>query len=39
MMEKAEKLKQLRLLAAGMCIRAYEVEPTAPGVDTPECIE
>ena len=39
MMEKAEKLEQLRLLAAGIRIRAYEVEPTGPGVDTPECLE
>lgn len=39
MAEKAEKLEQLRLLAAGWRIRAYEVEPTGPGVDTPECLE
>ncbi|GLO57633.1 hypothetical protein PPUJ20066_36690 [Pseudomonas putida] len=39
MMEHAEKLEQLRLLSAGYCIRAYEVEPTGPGVDTPECLE
>ena len=39
MMEKAEKLEQLRLLAAGMRIRAYEVAPTGPGVDTPECLK
>lgn len=39
MMEHAEKLEQLRLMAAGYCIRAYEVEPTGPGVDTPECLE
>jgi len=39
MMEQAEKLEQLRLLAAGFCIRAYLVEPTGPGVDTPECLE
>ncbi|QLJ15634.1 3-deoxy-manno-octulosonate cytidylyltransferase [Pseudomonas putida] len=38
-MEHAEKLEQLRLLAAGFCIRAYLVEPTGPGVDTPECLE
>ncbi|MCO7596019.1 MULTISPECIES: 3-deoxy-manno-octulosonate cytidylyltransferase [Pseudomonas] len=38
-MEHAEKLEQLRLLAAGYCIRAYQVEPTGPGVDTPECLE
>ncbi|AVD94347.1 3-deoxy-manno-octulosonate cytidylyltransferase [Pseudomonas sp. SWI36] len=39
MMEHAEKLEQLRLMAAGYCIRAYIVEPTGPGVDTPECLE
>jgi len=39
MMEEAEKLEQLRLLAAGYCIRAFEVAPTAPGVDTAECLE
>ncbi len=38
MIELAEKLEQLRLLAAGMRIRAYQVEPTGPGVDTPECL-
>ncbi|CUI66627.1 3-deoxy-manno-octulosonate cytidylyltransferase [Achromobacter kerstersii] len=38
MMEQAEKLEQLRLLAAGMRIRAFCVEPTGPGVDTPECL-
>lgn len=38
MMEHAEKLEQLRLLAAGLRIRAFEVEPTGPGVDTPECL-
>lgn len=39
MIEDAEKLEQLRLLAAGYCIRAYLVDPTGPGVDTPECLE
>jgi 3-deoxy-manno-octulosonate cytidylyltransferase (CMP-KDO synthetase) len=39
MLERAEKLEQLRLLAAGMRIRAFRVEPTGPGVDTPECLE
>lgn len=39
MAERAEKLEQLRLLAAGLRIRAYEVAPTGPGVDTPECLE
>lgn len=38
MIEQAEKLEQLRLLAAGIRIRAFEVEPTGPGVDTPECL-
>lgn len=38
MIEQSEKLEQLRLLAAGMRIRAFEVEPTGPGVDTPECL-
>lgn len=39
MIEMAEKLEQLRLLAAGISIRAFKVEPTGPGVDTPECLE
>lgn len=39
MAERAEKLEQLRLLAAGLRIRAYEVAPTGPGVDTPECLQ
>jgi 3-deoxy-manno-octulosonate cytidylyltransferase (CMP-KDO synthetase) len=39
MVEHAEKLEQLRLLSAGYCIRAYVVEATGPGVDTPECLE
>lgn len=39
MIEQTEKLEQLRLLAAGLRIRAFEVEPTGPGVDTPECLE
>lgn len=39
MTERAEKLEQLRLLAAGLRIRAYQVAPTGPGVDTPECLE
>ena len=39
MVEHAEKLEQLRLLAAGFCIRAWVVEATGPGVDTPECLE
>ena len=36
MAEHAEKLEQLRLLVAGFRIRAFIVEPTGPGVDTPE---
>ncbi|WP_238738913.1 3-deoxy-manno-octulosonate cytidylyltransferase [Pseudomonas putida] len=39
MIEAAEQLEQLRLLAAGYCIRAFTVEPTGPGVDTPDCLE
>jgi 3-deoxy-manno-octulosonate cytidylyltransferase (CMP-KDO synthetase) len=39
MLEKAERLEQLRLLHAGFRIRAFEVEPTGPGVDTPECLD
>ena len=39
MLEKAEKLEQLRLLYAGFKIRAYIVKPTGPGVDTPACLE
>ncbi|MFG0353808.1 3-deoxy-manno-octulosonate cytidylyltransferase [Pseudomonas sp. zbq_5] len=39
MIEQTEKLEQLRLLAAGYCIRAYLVEPTGPGVDTAECLD
>ncbi|WP_434772241.1 3-deoxy-manno-octulosonate cytidylyltransferase [Pseudomonas entomophila] len=39
MLEHAEKLEQLRLLAAGYSIRAYPIEPTGPGVDTPEGLE
>ncbi|MBC7985419.1 MAG: 3-deoxy-manno-octulosonate cytidylyltransferase [Sphingomonadaceae bacterium] len=34
--ECAESLEQLRFLAAGIEIRVIEVEPTGPGVDTPE---
>jgi len=39
MLEKAEKLEQLRLLYAGFRIRAFEVLPTGPGVDQPQCLE
>jgi len=39
MIESAEKLEQLRLLHAGVSIRAFQVEPTGPGVDTPESLQ
>jgi 3-deoxy-manno-octulosonate cytidylyltransferase (CMP-KDO synthetase) len=39
MLEKSEKLEQLRLLYAGFRIRAFEVSPTGPGVDQPQCLE
>lgn len=39
MEEQAEMLEQLRLLHAGVRIRVWEVPPTHPGVDTPECLE
>ncbi|KAA0911370.1 3-deoxy-manno-octulosonate cytidylyltransferase [Pusillimonas sp. ANT_WB101] len=39
MMEHAEKLEQLRLLSAGIRIRAFEVDEAGPGVDTPACLE
>lgn len=38
MIEQAEKLEQLRLMAAGLRIRVFEIAPTGPGVDTPECL-
>ncbi|MFZ0255875.1 MAG: 3-deoxy-manno-octulosonate cytidylyltransferase [Gammaproteobacteria bacterium] len=38
MLERAEKLEQLRLLHAGFRIRVFPVAPTGPGVDTPECL-
>lgn len=37
--EEAEQLEQLRFLAAGMRIRVNIVDPTGPGVDTPEDLE
>lgn len=37
--EEAEKLEQLRFLYAGYDLRAFKVEPTGPGVDTPESLE
>jgi 3-deoxy-D-manno-octulosonate 8-phosphate phosphatase (KDO 8-P phosphatase) len=39
MLEDVEKLEQLRLLYAGYKIRVWKIEPTGPGVDTPECLE
>jgi 3-deoxy-D-manno-octulosonate 8-phosphate phosphatase (KDO 8-P phosphatase) len=38
-LEQTEQLLQLRLLSAGINIRAFQIEPTGPGVDTPECLE
>jgi 3-deoxy-D-manno-octulosonate cytidylyltransferase len=38
MVENAECLEQLRLLVAGIRIRAFNVEPTGPGVDTLSCL-
>lgn len=37
--EDAEGLEQLRLLHAGFRLHAFKVAPTAPGVDTPRCLE
>lgn len=39
MLEQAELLEQLRLMHAGIRLHAFEVAPTGPGVDTPECLE
>jgi 3-deoxy-manno-octulosonate cytidylyltransferase (CMP-KDO synthetase) len=39
MLEQTEMLEQLRLLSAGVHIRAFKTQPTGPGVDTPECLE
>lgn len=39
MLERSEKLEQLRLLHEGYRIRAIEVAESAAGVDTPECLE
>ncbi len=39
MAERAEGLEQLRFLDAGIAIRMLRVEPTGPGVDTPEDVE
>ncbi|WPL20125.1 cytidylyltransferase domain-containing protein [Thiorhodovibrio frisius] len=38
-LEQTEQLEQLRLLAAGIRIRVFEVAPTGPGVDTPACLD
>lgn len=38
-LESAERLEQLRLLSAGIKIRALKVEPMGPGVDTPESLD
>ena len=38
-LEQAEQLEQLRLLSAGIKIRAFKIDPTGPSVDTPECLE
>lgn len=38
-LENTEKLEQLRVLQAGIAIRVLEVEPSDPGVDTPEDLE
>lgn len=38
-LEQTEQLEQLRLLSAGIRIRAFQVAPTGPSVDTPECLE
>jgi 3-deoxy-manno-octulosonate cytidylyltransferase (CMP-KDO synthetase) len=39
MLEQAEKLEQLRLIAAGYTMRAFQVEPTDPSADSQECLE
>jgi 3-deoxy-D-manno-octulosonate cytidylyltransferase len=39
MIEQAEQLEQLRLLWAGIQIKAFDIEPTPTGVDTPECLD
>ena len=39
MPETAELLEQLRLMAAGIRIHVLKVEPTGPGVDTPQCLQ
>jgi 3-deoxy-manno-octulosonate cytidylyltransferase (CMP-KDO synthetase) len=39
MIEQAEQLEQLRLLAAGYRIKVFPIPPVGPGVDTPACLE
>jgi len=39
MLEQTEVLEQLRLMHAGIRLHAFEVAPTGPGVDTPQCLE
>jgi 3-deoxy-D-manno-octulosonate 8-phosphate phosphatase (KDO 8-P phosphatase) len=39
MLEQTEVLEQLRLMDAGIRLHAFEVAPTGPGVDTPNCLE
>lgn len=39
MLERTEKLEQLRLLEHDCAIQTVEIEPSAPGVDTPEDLE
>lgn len=39
MLERTEKLEQLRLLQYGVGIQTVELPPCAPGVDTPEDLE
>lgn len=39
MLEQTEVLEQLRLMHAGIRIHVFQVEPTGPGVDTPQCLE
>lgn len=38
-LEAAEVLEQLRLMSAGIRLKVLKVEPTGPGVDTPEGLE
>lgn len=38
-LEQREMLEQLRLLEAGLSMWGAEIEPTGPGVDTPETLE